>query len=89
MSIEIKDVRLVFPALVSFKQNEEEFTVFVYVDQTKKDVVIPDTTGISDINEFKKAFAEHYNARNPLPKAPVLPSKDIFKKIDPNSFKEI
>ena len=86
MSIEIKDVRLILPALVSFKQNDEELSVFVYIDQAKKDVVIPDTSGISDIDEFKRAFVKHYNSKNPLYKTPTLPSNEIFKKMDPNTF---
>jgi hypothetical protein len=86
MSIEIKDVRLILPALVSFKQNEQEYTVFVYIDHAKKDIVIPDISDISDVEEFKKAFIKHYNSKNPISKTPVLPSKDIFNKIDPNNF---
>ena len=86
MSIEIKDVRLILPALVSFKQNDKEYSVFVYIDQGKKDVVIPDTSDIADVDEFKRAFIKHYNSKNPVPKTPTLPSKDIFKKVDPNSF---
>lgn len=86
MSIEIKDVRLILPALVSFKQDDQDLSVFVYIDQGKKDVVIPDTTGILDVEEFKRAFVKHYNSKNPIPKTPILPSKDIFNKIDPNSF---
>jgi len=86
MSIEIKDVRLILPALVTFKQDDQELSVFVYIDQGKKDVVVPDPTGISDIDEFKRAFVKHYNSKNPVPKTPVLPDREIFKKIDPNSF---
>lgn len=86
MSIEIKDVRLILPALVSFKQDDQDLSVFVYIDHGKKDVVIPDTTGILDVEEFKRAFVKHYNSKNPVPKTPTLPSKDIFNKIDPNSF---
>lgn len=87
MSIEIKDVRLILPALVSFKQDDQELSVFVYIDQGKKDVVIPDITGINDVDEFKRAFVKHYNSKNPVPKTPTLPDKDIFKKMNPNSFK--
>jgi hypothetical protein len=87
MSIEIKDVRLILPALVSFEQNGEKLSTFVYIDQTKKDVIIPETSEIVDIDEFKKAFAQYYNSKNPVPKTPTLPSNEIFKKIDPNIFK--
>jgi hypothetical protein len=87
MSIEIQDVRLILPALVSFKQDDQELSVFVYIDQGKKDVVIPDATGINDVDEFKRAFVKHYNSKNPVPKTPTLPDKDIFKKMNPNSFK--
>ena len=86
MSIEIKDVRLILPALVSFKQNDQEYSVFIYIDQAKKDIVIPDTAGILDVNEFKKAFEKHYNSKNPVPKTPVIPSKNIFNKVDPTDF---
>jgi hypothetical protein len=89
MSIEIQDVRLILPALVSFKQDDQELSVFVYIDQGKKDVVIPDTTGINDVDEFKRAFVKHYNSKNPVPKTPTLPDKDIFKKMNPNNFKDI
>ena len=86
MSIEIKDVRLILPALVSFKQNDEELSVFVYIDHAKKDVVIPDMSGILDVDEFKRAFVKHYNSKNPVPKTPVIPKKDIFNKVDPTDF---
>jgi len=87
MSVEIKDVRLILPALVSFKQNDEEYSVFVYIDQAKKDIVIPDTAEILDIDEFKRSFAKYYSSKNPAQKPPVMPSQDIFKKIDPTTFK--
>jgi len=87
MSIEIKDVRLILPALVYFKQNDQEHTVFVYVDQAKKDIIIPDPSDISDVEEFKQAFQKHYNSKNPVPKTPSLPDKDIFKKVNPSTFK--
>jgi hypothetical protein len=86
MNVEIKDVRLILPALVSFKQNDQEYSVFVYIDQAKKDIVIPDTAEIVDVEEFKRAFAKHYNSKNPVPKTPVIPSKDIFTKVDPTNF---
>lgn len=89
MSIEIKDVRLILPALVSFKQDDQEFSIFVYIDHAKKDVVIPDLPEGLDTNEFKQAFFKHYNSKNPVPKTPKLPDKEIFNKIDPNTFKEI
>jgi hypothetical protein len=50
MSIEIKDVRLILPALVSFTQNDQDYSVFVYIDQGKKDIVIPDTSEIMKVN---------------------------------------
>jgi hypothetical protein len=84
MSIEIKDVRLILPAMVSFVQNGEEFSTFVYIDQARKDVVVPDSTDILDIEAFKKAFKEHYNSKNPLPKVPTMPNKEIFNKTKPN-----
>jgi hypothetical protein len=86
MSIEIKDVRLILPALVSFTQNDQDYSVFVYIDQGKKDIVIPDTSEIMDVEEFKQAFQKHYNSKNPVPKTPNLPDKDIFKKVNPSTF---
>lgn len=86
--MKIKEVRLILPALITFEQDDKEYTTFVYIDQAKKDIVIPDTTDILDVDEFKRACAKYYNLKNPVPKTPVLPSKDIFNKIDPNTFKE-
>lgn len=86
MSIEIKDVRLILPALVSLKHNDQDISLFVYVDQAKLDVVIPDP-GEIDVAEFKQAFFKYYTSKNPVPKTPNLPNKDIFKKMDPSSFK--
>lgn len=71
--MEITDIRLLLPALVSFKQNGKETSVFVYVDQLKKDVVIPDSTYITDIDEFKANFAKYYNSRNRAVKIPSPP----------------
>jgi len=88
MTIEIKEVRLLFPAMVVFTQDSEENSVFVYLDQTKRDIVIPDVGGLN-VGEFKLAYAEYYNKKNPAPKPPVMPDKEIFNKIDPNSFKGV
>jgi hypothetical protein len=85
MSIEIQDIRLIFPALVHFKKDNEEQSVFVYLDQSKMDIIIPDTTGIEDVTEFKEAFAKYYSTKNQGVKAPNLP-KDMLKEIDPKTF---
>ncbi len=59
------------------------------MDSLKSDIIIPDTSDIPDVDEFKEACRKHYILKNPAYKTPDLPSKEIFKKIDPNSFKEI
>jgi hypothetical protein len=85
--IEVNEMRVILPALVEFTQNGEEHSVFVYLDHSKKDIVVPDASEIEDINEFKAAFAKYYNQKNPIAKQPVLP-KDVFNKIDPTKFTE-
>jgi hypothetical protein len=86
MNTEIKDIRLILPAMVTLKQDDEELSVFVYIDQARMDVVIPDPTGIKDVDEFKKAFAKYYTNKNPSPKSPEVP-KNMFKQVDVNTFK--
>lgn len=85
MNTEIKDIRLILPAMVTLKQNDEEISVFVYIDQARMDVVIPDTTEVKDVDEFKKAFLKYYTNKNPIPKSPEVP-KNLFKQ-DASNFK--
>lgn len=85
--IEVKNMRVILPALVEFTQNGEERSVFVYLDQSKKDIVVPDASEIENIDEFKAAFVDYYNKKNPIAAKPVLP-KDVFNKIDPTQFTE-
>ena len=85
--IEIKDIRLLLPAMVSFKKDDVEQSVFVYIDQGKMDIVIPDTTGIENVEEFRSSFAKYYNSKNPAYKTPPLP-KDMLNKINPKDFTE-
>lgn len=87
MNIEIKDARLLLPALVYFTQNGKDYNTFVYIDQARKDVIIPDTSEIADIAEFKQSFLKYYNSKNPVPKTPMFPSGDIFAKVNPDKFK--
>jgi hypothetical protein len=90
MKVEIKDVHLLLPALVTCNNDGQEFTVFIYIDQAKKDVIIPDPAtpaGIIDSEHFKEAFFKYYNKKNPAYKTPILPSSDIFNKVDPTKFK--
>ena len=78
MSIEIKDVRLLLPAFISFEENGKEQSIFAYID--KHEVVIPDMSGIDDVAAFKKAFIDFYNKRTPVMKTPSIP-KDTIKKM--------
>ena len=81
MSIEIKDVRPLLPAFISFEQDgKEEQSIFAYIDVIERDVVIPDMSGIDDVAAFKKAFIDFYNKRTPVMKAPSIP-KDTIKKM--------
>ena len=85
MSVEIKDVKLLLPAIITYeKDNGEEESVFIYIDQINKDCVIPDS-GSLNVNEFKEAFAKYYVTKNPVYKNPGLP-KDILKGINPEDF---
>ena len=79
--MEITDIRLRLPAIVTFKQNDKDLSVFVYLDQIKMDVVIPDDTEITNVEEFKKAFAK-YN-KSQMSKTSDVP---VFKKMNPNDF---
>jgi hypothetical protein len=84
--IEITDIRVLLPALVTFKQNDQDLSVFAYIDQLKKDVVLPDTSEIVNIDEFKAAFANFYNSKNKANKIPPLP-RSAMEKVDPEQFK--
>jgi len=84
--IEITDIRVLLPALVTFKQGDEELSVFAYVDQLKKDIVLPDTSEIINVDEFKTAFANFYNSKNKANKIPPLP-RSAMAKVDPEQFK--
>jgi hypothetical protein len=84
--IEITDIRVLLPALVSFKQDDKELSIFVYIDQLKKDVVLPDMSDISNLEEFKAAFTTFYNSKNKANKIPPLP-RSAMEKVDPEQFK--
>jgi hypothetical protein len=83
MAIEINEIRLLLPAIVTFTQDGEKKSIFVYLDQANRDVVIPDET-IVDVNELKSELVKFYKNRSI--KTPELP-KDIFKSFNPNEFK--
>lgn len=85
--MEIIDIRLLLPATVSFKIDNEEHSVFIYIDQMKKDIIIPDfPEGINfDFAEFKNAFAKFYNLKNPAVKIP-MPPKTEFQDIKIKEF---
>lgn len=84
--IEITDIRVLLPALVNFKQDDEILSVFAYVDQIKKEVVLPDTSGIINVDEFKAAFATFYNSKNKANKIPPIP-KNTMENFHPDQFK--
>lgn len=84
--IEITDIRILLPALVTFKQNDQDLSVFAYIDQLKKDIVLPDASEIVNVDEFKAAFATFYNSKNKANKIPPLP-RSAMEKVDPEQFK--
>lgn len=84
MTIEIKEMRLILPALVTFTQDGEEKSLFVYLDQANRDIMIPDETGI-DVTEFKSELVKYYNSKNKSVKTPEIP-KDIFKSFNSKDY---
>jgi len=70
--MEVLDIRLLLPAMVSFKKDDKEYSVFVYVDQLKKDIIVPDVDGI-DVDALKVAFGKFFNSKNKVVKVPPLP----------------
>lgn len=83
--IEITDIRMLLPAMVNFKQNGEEFSSFVYIDQLKRDVILPDASEIN-VEEFKAAFINFFNLKNKTNKIPPLP-KSAMEPINPEQFR--
>lgn len=71
--IEIKDIRILFPAMISYEEDGAKQSIFVYIDQLKQDVIIPDEHGI-DVDEFKKVFAKYYGLKNVAVKTPKMPN---------------
>lgn len=67
--LEINDVRMLVPATVSFTQNNKKLSVFVYVDTVGKDLIIPDSSDIEDVSDFKAKFSGKY----PFYKKNVIP----------------
>lgn len=79
--IEINEVRILLPAFVTFKENGEEKSVFVYIDGN--DLIIPDMSGISV--EFKQAFLDFYKKQKRVYKTPDLP-RDMLKDFNPRDY---
>ena len=88
MSIKIKNIKLLLPAIISYEQDGEECSIFGYIDQAKQDIVFlkqPDYGFPFDMDELKKAFLDYGESRNPVYKSPTVP-KNVFKKIDIPNF---
>jgi hypothetical protein len=77
MSIEITNARMLLPLIVSFKDGDKEYSAFIYLDQTKQDIIVPDASDILNMDEFKTAFAKYYKLKNPIIKVPDVPKVDF------------
>jgi hypothetical protein len=58
--MEIKEVRLLLPAMIKYTHNGEELSKFVYIDQVEGKLVIPD----GDDEKLKECFLK-YNIKKP------------------------
>jgi hypothetical protein len=85
--MKINGIKILFPVLISYTENDTEVSVFVYLDQFKKDIIIPDTSDINDIELFRKEALKFIETQYKVIKAPEVP-KDGFKAIDPQGYKE-
>lgn len=72
--MEIKEVRLLLPAMIKYTSNGEELSAFVYIDQVEGKLVIIDET--RDSAELKECFVK-YNTKKP--RVIPMPPKNIQK----------
>jgi hypothetical protein len=72
--MEIKEVRLLLPAMVKYTHNGEDLSMFVYIDQIEGKLVIPDES--VDREELKECFAK-YNVKKP--RVIPMPPKNLQK----------
>lgn len=82
--MEIINVNLLLPAVVSFKKDDKNYTVFIYINQEKRDVIVPEwDETIMNIEEFKKSLADFFNSKNKIIKIPEVP---VFKNLNSEDY---
>ncbi len=79
MSAEVKEVQLLFPALVTFKQDDGEVTTLVFIDQAKNEILIPPVLNfVTAPYEWQQAYKTYYQNKHPITKIPTIP-RDVYK----------
>jgi hypothetical protein len=83
--MEIKEVRLLLPAMVKYTCNGEDLSAFVYIDQIEGKLVTPDET--VDSAELKECFLK-YNSKKPrvIPEPPKNVQKFDIKEFNAKGY---
>jgi hypothetical protein len=80
-------VTYLFPGMVEFEDGAIKNSVFVYIDFENQDVVVPDTEGIPDLEEFKR-LVKASAFRITRVDTPPVPTQ-VHEAIDPKFFPSI
>jgi hypothetical protein len=82
--LKLKDVLYLFPAMIECEIGGNSNSVFVYIDYRHQDIVVPDVTGISDMEQFKAIVSSRVFHKTIIDKPPM--PKQVHESIDPRSF---
>lgn len=84
--MEISDVRVVLPAMVSYKDDSgNEHGCFVYIDHSNREVILVDGDMPPDATELRKAIYDYIVAKKRMVTMPDTP-KEGFSKLKPESY---
>ncbi len=84
--MEISNVRVVLPAMVSYKDDSgNERGVFVYIDHSNREVILVDGDIPPDATELRKAIYDHVVAQKRTILAPPTPTEG-FTKLNPETY---
>jgi hypothetical protein len=83
--MKVIDVHYLLPAMIDCEIGGIRNTVFVYINYKDRDIIVPDVTGISDIEQFKAVVCARVLRKTVVDKPPL--PKEVHETIEPKAFK--